>query len=174
MQNFVIVEIVIFFLSIPFILYFASSSLISRTMIASAFVSIAFEIINELVFPFQGTYYPDSLFFFPYFKFPVAIVLLSVFYAGIINILALKISGLFINRFMSVLLFFISIFILNLTSITVENTGIISGYWIHRKAVDISSIHGFVYLFYLLIVLAGSVFVVTGFLKKFKKSDQHF
>jgi hypothetical protein len=56
----------------------------------------------------------------------------------------------------------------------VEKAGIYSGYWVHRQPAGISGIHGYVYLFYLSIVLAGSLFIVSGSLKKFKKTDQHF
>jgi len=174
MIDFAVIEIAIFVLAVPFILYLITSSLMFRSIAASSLVSIILEIVNERSFPVVGTFYPKSLLFFPFFKFPVAIVLLAVLYAGTINIISLKISGLFVNKYLSILSFLISVFILNSSSIYLEKAGIYSGYWVHRQAAGISGIHGFVYLFYLSIVLAGSIFIISGSLKKFKRSDQHF
>jgi hypothetical protein len=174
MVDFAIIEIAIFVVSVPFILYFATSSLMFRSLAASAVVSFALEVVNELVFAAQGTYYPKSLIFMPFFKFPVAIVFLSVLYAGIINITALKISGLFLNRYLSIISFFIAVLILNSASIYVESAGIHSGYWAHSNPESVSMIQKHIYLFYLAVVLPGSIFIAADFLKKFKKTDQHF
>jgi hypothetical protein len=95
MIDFAVIEIAIFFLSVPFILYFFTSTLMFRSLTASAVSSLLLEVINEKVFGSVGTYYPGSLMFFPFFKFPIAIIFLSVFYAGVINFVSLKISGFF-------------------------------------------------------------------------------
>ncbi len=174
MIDFAVIEIAIFFLSVPFILYFFTSTLMFRSLTASAVSSLLLEVINEKVFGSVGTYYPGSLMFLPFFKFPIAIIFLSVFYAGVINFVSLKISGFFVNKYVSISAFLISVFSLNSISIYVEKAGIYSGYWVHRQPAGISVIHGYVYLFYLSIVLAGSLFIVSGSLKKFKKTDQHF
>lgn len=174
MIDFAVIEITIFVLSIPFILYFITSSLMFRVLISSAAVSIMLEIVNERFFPLEGTYYPKSLIFFPFFKFPVAIVFLAVLYAGLINLIALKISGIFVKKILSMITFLISVLVLNSAAIYVEKAGIYSGYWVHRQPAGISGIHGYIYLFYLLIVLTGSLLIVAGSFKKFKKTDQHF
>ncbi|HQO93078.1 MAG TPA: hypothetical protein PLX56_12195 [bacterium] len=174
MVDFAVIEITIFVLSVPFVLYFITSSLMVRALAASAAVSIMLEIVNERFFPLEGTYYPKSLIFFPFFNFPVAIIFLAVLYSGLINLISLKISEIFVKKILSVITFFVSVLVLNSLSIYIERAGIYSGYWVHRQPAGISGIHGYVYLFYSLIVLAGSLFIVSGSLKKFKKTDQHF
>lgn len=174
MIDFAVIEIAIFVMSVPFILYFSTSTLMFRALVSSAAVSMFLEVINERVFGSVGTHYPRSLIFFPFFKFPIAIVFLSVFYAGLINFISLKISMFFVNKYVSMTAFLISVLVLNSSSIYVEKAGIYSGYWVHRQPAGISGIHGYVYLFYLLVVLSGSIFILSGSLKKFKKTDQHF
>lgn len=171
MVDFAVIEISIFVVSVPFILYFASSSAMFRAMMASAVVSFTLEIVNEKGFSMQGTYYPKSLFFMPFFKFPVAIILLSVLYAGIINIAAFKVSRLFMNRVVSAISFFVAVLLFNISALYVENAGIYSRYWVHSNADGIPLIQKHIYFFYLLVVLAGSVFVISGSLKKSKRTD---
>ncbi|MGI6395232.1 MAG: hypothetical protein ACOX2F_11000 [bacterium] len=170
--DFAVIEIVIFIVSISFILYFLKSPFMFKAIVLSALTSISLEIVNEKAFEYVGTNYPGSLIFFPFFKFPVAIVLLSVFYSGVINLIALKISELSKYKFLSIFLFVISILFLNGFSIFVEKGGIYLKYWKHLKAADVTIIFWQVYLFYFTVVAAGSVFIIRESLKRFKRFER--
>ena len=160
MAPFVVIEALIFIVTIPATAYFLISKRMFLPVAASATASIILEIVNERVFAGQGTYYPASLLFFPGFKFPVAIVLLSVFYCCTLNFAAFKISNLSAKRHVSLLIFAVSIFTLNLFSLAIEKAGLASGYWMARYTAGMAAIYGPVYLFYLAVVIPGSFFFI--------------
>ena len=157
-------EIVILIVVIPFVwLLFRK---VGTPLWASLIVTTILEILNETVLADVGTFYPEILIPFPFFKFPVLIVLLGCFYSGVINFAALKVSGFFANKYLSAFAFLLSVALMNLLSILVECTGIYTGYWVHKGAAGISAIYFPVYLYYLLIVVSSSVFIVSGFFRK--------
>ena len=160
MAPFVMIEALIFIVTIPAITYFLISKRMFLPVAASALTSIILEIVNERVFAGQGTYYPASLLLFPGFEFPVAIVLLSVFYCCILNLTALKISDLSAKKTVSLLIFTVSVFVLNLLSLAIEKAGLASGYWMARYNAGMAAIYGPVYLFYLAVLLSGSFFFI--------------
>lgn len=155
-------EIIIFAVTIPFLWYFWAKTKIGKPLPASMFTAAVFEIVNETVFAKVGTFYPEVLVPFPFFKFPLAIILLGGFYSGIINFAALKISKFFKNRYLSLSVFLFSLVSINTISILVEKAGIYSGFWQHRQPGGISNIYFEVYVYYLLIVLPASVFIASG------------
>lgn len=170
MAPFVVIEALIFIVTIPATAYFLISKRMFLPVAASATASIILEIVNERVFAGQGTYYPASLLFFPGFKFPVAIVLLSVFYCCTLNFAAFKISNLSAKRLVSLLIFAVSIFTLNLFSLAIEKAGLASGYWLPRYHGEMSLIYGSIYLFYLTVVLSGSFFFIRKIMQQ-ERSD---
>ena len=166
MAPFILIETLIFAVTVPAIVYFLISKRMFLPVIASAIASIALEIVNERFFAGQGTYYPASILLFPGFAFPVAIVFLSVFYCYIVNLAAMKISKLSADRRISLLIFIVSIFALNLFSLAIEKAGLASGYWLPRYRGEMSLIYGSIYLFYLTVVLSGSFFFIRKIIKK--------
>lgn len=157
-------EIAILVATLPFIWYFFRK--IGFSLIASMLVAAIFEIVNETVFAKVGTFYPKVMIPFPFFNFPVMIVLLGGLYSGIINFAALKISKFFKNRFLSVTIFLLSAALMNIISILIESAGIYSGFWVHKQPSGISTIYFAVYVYYLLIVFSASVFIIFGFFRK--------
>lgn len=166
MAPYVLIETLIFAVTIPAVFYFLVSKRMFLPVIAPAAASTALEVVNERVFSGQGTYYPASVLFFPGFAFPVAIILLSVFYCCIVNIAAMKISKLAAGRRVSLLVFAVSLAVLNLFSLAIEKAGLSAGYWMAQYYGGMSLIYGSIYLFYLTVVLSGSWFFLRGFLKK--------
>ncbi len=166
MAPYVLIETLIFAVTIPAVFYFLVSKRMFLPVIAPAAASTALEVVNERVFSGHGTYYPASVLFFPGFAFPVAIILLSVFYCCIVNIAAMKISKLAADRRVSLLVFAVSLAVLNLFSLAIEKAGLVSGYWRARYTVEISQIYGYVYLYYLIILFSGSCFFLREFLRK--------
>ena len=157
-------EIAILVATFPFIWYFFRK--IGFSLIASMLVAAIFEIVNETVFADVGTFYPKVLIPFPFFNFPVMIVLLGGFYSGIINFAALKVSEFFKKRFLSASVFLLSAALMNIISILIESAGIYSGFWVHKQPSGISTIYFAVYVYYLLIVFSASVFIVFSFFRK--------
>lgn len=170
MAPFVLMEVLIFAVTVPVIAYFLISKKMIFPVIASALASTVLEIVNERVFAGQGTYYPASLLLFPGFAFPTAIVLLSVFYCCIVNLAALKISKLSADRRISLLIFAVSLAALNLFSLAIEKAGLASGYWLPRYHGEMSLIYGSIYLFYLTVVLSGSFFFIRKIMQQ-ERSD---
>jgi len=166
MTPFILIEALIFALTVPAIAYFLISKRMILPVIASALASTVLEIVNERVFAGQGTYYPASILFFPGFAFPVAIVLLSVFYCCIVNLAAMKISKLSADRRVSLLVFAVSLAALNLFSLAIEKAGLSTGYWLPRYRSEMSLIYGSIYLFYLTVVISGSSFFIRRIMKK--------
>ena len=166
MALFVVVEIAVFIVTVPFLWYFTAKTAIGKALFASMFAAAALEIVNETVFDGVGTFYPDVLLTFPFFNFPVAIILMGGFYSGIINFSALKAAKLFKSRFLRATVFLIAAALMNLLSIAVESAGIYSGLWKHSQPTGISTIYFAVYLYYLIIVFSASVFIFCGLLKK--------
>lgn len=163
-----ITEILIFTISIPILIfYFRFSKFLFLSLSVSAVTAFLLEIVNERIFLQHGTFYPFSLLRFPFFQFPVAIVLLGGLYAGTIDFFALKITKGIKNRLFAFLVFTFSVLIFNLSSIFVEKTGILLEYWIHR--IDISNLYPWFYLYYLTFVLSGSFFSLP---EVFKKEDK--
>ena len=157
-------EIAVLAAVIPFILYFFRK--IGWPLSVSMVAATILEIVNETVFAGVGTFYPEVMIPFPFFNFPVMIVLLGGFYSGVINFAALKISGFFRNKYLSAAVFLLSAALMNVLSIFVENIGIYSGFWVHKQASDISAVYFAVYIYYLLIVFPVSVFVAFRFLRR--------
>ena len=157
-------EIAILAAAIPFLLYFFRK--LGLPLLASMVVAAVLEIVNETVFAKVGTFYPKVIVPFPFFNFPVLIVLLGGIYSGIINFAALKISKFFKNRFLSVTIFLLSAALMNIISILIESAGIYSGFWVHKQPSGISTIYFAVYVYYLLIVFSASVFIIFGFFRK--------
>ena len=89
-------EIAILAAAIPFLLYFFRK--LGLPLLASMVVAAVLEIVNETVFAGVGTFYPKVIVPFPFFNFPVLIVLLGGIYSGIINVCALKISCFFLEK----------------------------------------------------------------------------
>lgn len=165
----IFVEILIFAVSIPiFIFYFRYSKHLFLSLSVSAVTALILEIMNEKILVENGTFYPFSLLRFPFFQFPVAIVLLGGIYAGTIDFLALKISKRIKNRLLIFLTFTFSVLILNLCSIFVEKTGILLEYWVHRYRAKISDLYPWFYIYYLIIVLSGCFFSLPELFKKSK------
>ncbi|MBO4440911.1 hypothetical protein J5834_02240 [bacterium] len=159
-------EIVILIVVIPFVwLLFRK---VGTPLWASLIVTTILEIVNETVLTGGGTFYPEILIPFPFFKFPVLIVLLGCFYSGVINFAALKVSGFFANKYLSAFAFLLSVALMNLLSILVESIGIYTGYWVHNGAAGVSAVYFPVpvYIYYLFIVVSASVFIVSGFFRK--------
>ena len=92
-------EIAILAAATPFLLYFFRK--LGLPLLASMVVAAVLEIVNETVFAGVGTFYPKVMIPFPFFNFPVMIVLLGGLYSGIINFAALKVSKFFKKRFLS-------------------------------------------------------------------------
>lgn len=116
--------------------------------------AFALEAVNDFVFSGVGAFYPNSLFYFPFTGFPVAIVLAGSLYAVFFHFISVKIfSYLQLEKpFLKYLIFMI----LLLLSIPFEFCGQISGYWKLHETVDpdhyityLSS----VYLFYFAVTL---------------------
>ncbi len=166
MAPFVVIEVLIFIVTIPAITYFLISKRMFLPVAASALTSIILEIVNECVFAGQGTYYPASLLLFPGFAFPVAIVFLSVFYCCFLNFTAFKISDLSAKKPVSLLIFSVSVFVLNLLSLAIEKAGLASGYWLPRYNAGMAAIYGPVYLFYLAVLLSGSFFFIRRIISR--------
>ncbi len=157
-------EIAILVATLPFIWYFFRK--IGFSLIASMVVATVLEIVNETVFADVGTFYPKVMIPFPFFNFPVVIILLGGFYSGIINFAALKVSKFSKNGFLSATLFLLSAAVMNIISILIESAGIYFGFWVHKQPSGISAIYFAVYVYYLLIVFSASVFIVSGFFRK--------
>lgn len=157
-------EIAILAAAIPFLLYFFRK--LGLPLLASMVVAAVLEIVNETVFAGVGTFYPKVIVPFPFFNFPVLIVLLGGIYSGIINVCALKVSGFFKNKYFSAAAFTVSAALMNAASIFVESVGIYSGFWVHRQPSGISGIYFAVYIYYLIILFSSSFFVVFGFLRR--------
>ncbi len=117
---------------------------------AGSLLSVILEIINERWFAGQGTVYPVvALRFYP-FDFPVAIVLFTGMYAALVAWSAWRLSNLFPTQSL-VLRCLTSLFwtmLLNLSSIGIEHLGVLSGWWRHQRAIELSTIYPFIYLFY--------------------------
>jgi len=157
-------EIAILAAAIPFLLYFFRK--LGLPLLASMVVAAVLEIVNETVFADVGTFYPKVMIPFPFFNFPVMIVLLGGLYSGIINFAALKVSKFFKKRFLSASVFLLSAALMNIISILIESAGIYSGFWVHKQPSGISGIYFAVYIYYLLIVFSASVFIVYGFFRE--------
>lgn len=159
MHYFYLMEIIIFVLFVLCVKFFA----VSRNRVFAFFsaftASALLEIANEVLFSTEGTYYPDSFLYFPFFRFPLAIVCLGSFYSYCISMVCLKFSKYFNSYTKKIAVFIIAAFVLNFTSLLIESAGMYSGYWIHKKATDISEIWYFVYLFYLVISFSGAFFI---------------
>ena len=157
-------EIVLLVATIPFLWYFFRK--IGMPLFASMAVAAVLEIVNETVFAGVGTFYPEVVLPFPFFKFPVLIVLIAGIYSGIVNFAALKISQSFSGKYLRAAVFMISAAVLNIVSIVVESVGIYSGFWQHRQPSGISTIYFAVYVYYLLIVFAASIFTAFSICRR--------
>ena len=166
MAPFLLIETVIFAVTLPLLAYFLISKRMIFPVLAPALVSVALEIVNECVFAGEGTYYPGSLLFFPGSAFPVAIVLLSAAYSCAVNFDAAKISELSAKRYVSLSIFIVSLFLLNFCSFAVEKGGLSSGYWLPRYSSEMRTVYGYVYLFYLAVVFSGSFFFIRRIMKR--------
>ena len=155
-----IVEIVIYTCFVVFVYLYCTS--ISRFLSLTGFMvsSTALEIINITTFRSQGAIYPESTFYFPGYRFPVAIIFLSAIYGGTVGVISLKIVNFIKPKVFRKSIFLIIAALLNLSSILIEKAGIISGYWIHEKVKNIADIWQFVYLFYFGVLLGGIVFLL--------------
>jgi len=155
-----LIEILIFTSFVIFVVFYCTS--INRFLSLLAFLasSTALEIMNLSVFKGQGTRYPESIFYFPGYRFPVAIVLFSAIYGGVIALISLRIINTIKPKHLRKILFFFIAAGLNFVSIFVEKAGIMSGYWIHEKVKNVTDIWHFVYLFYFVVVISGIFFLV--------------
>lgn len=166
-------EIVIIAATIPVLWYFQAKAKIGKPLLVSMVIATILEIVNETVFAGVGTFYPKVLIPFPFFNFPVLIVLLGGIYSGIINFSALKATECFKNRFAGAAAFLTLAALMNSFSILVEKAGIYSGFWQHSQPTGISTIYFAVYIYYLIIVFPASVFIAIGILnQKVSRSSQ--
>lgn len=156
----VIIEIVIFGMFILFFRGFISSRNNMLSFAAVIIMATLLEIVNERFFSSQGTFYPSSILYMPYFRFPVAIICLSSVYSFIIYLAARRMSGYFKDGAVKVSVFIAFVCILNFFSLFIEKAGMMSGYWVHQKAMSVTGIWLAVYGYYFLIVLPGSFFIV--------------
>jgi len=76
-----VIETVIFALFILLFRGFISSRSNMLSFAAVIIMATLLEIVNERFFSSQGTFYPSSLLYMPYFRFPVAIICLSAVYS---------------------------------------------------------------------------------------------
>jgi len=164
-ERFVIIEIVIFLLFILLLRYLVSSRSNINAFIAVSVITTVMEVLNERFFSGQGVIYPDSLLYFPYFKFPVAIICMGVIYSFLIYSAANKIIAYVKNSQIKIFMFLVSISVLNSASLIVENAGISSGYWIHQKVQSVTASWYVIYGFYFVIIMSGAVFVLSGYKK---------
>lgn len=153
-----IVEIVIYTGFVIFLFFYVSSATRALSLLGFMATSVLLEVMNISFFHQQGTVYPESIFYFPGYKFPVAIILFSAIYGGFIGLLSLKIVNFFKPGFGKTV-FILTAAVLNLLSVFVEKAGIMTGYWIHQKAQNINDIWYYVYLFYFAVILGGIVFL---------------
>ena len=163
-----IVEIVIYTSFVVFIYLYCTS--ISRFLSLIGFMasSTALEIMNITTFRAQGAIYPESIFYFPGYRFPVAIICFSAIYGGIISILSLKIVHILKPKVLRKSIFLTVAAILNLFSIVVEKAGVMSGYWMHEKVKDVTDIWHFIYLFYFGVIFGGIIFLFEESQRKTK------
>ena len=159
-ERYAIIEMVIFTLFIVSFRGFISSKSNILSFATVTVMSALLEIVNESFFSSQGTIYPASLLYVPFFRFPVAIICLSSIYSFIIYFAARRISGYFKDFAVKVSVFMVFVCVLNFFSLFIEKAGMLSGYWVHQKAVSVTGIWLAVYGYYFMIVLAGSVFIV--------------
>lgn len=155
-----LIEILIFTGFVIFAVLYCTS--LNRILSIFAFLasSTALEIMNLSVFKGQGTIYPESILYFPGYRFPVAIVLFSAIYGGIIVLISLRIINTIKPKHLRKTLFFFIAAGLNFASLFIEKAGIMSGYWIHEKVKNVTDIWHFIYLFYFVVVISGIFFLV--------------
>ncbi|MFO7735198.1 MAG: hypothetical protein R6W70_03160 [bacterium] len=131
-------------------------------MAVTAVISIILELINENVFPHEGTYYSNSLLHFPGADFPVFIPILSALYAVGISFSAIKIGYFFKKHpfFISVVCFFI---LIN-TCFIIEYFFTQTGYWTYKVPGAVPLDIGFqVYIFYTALTVPS--FTIISFYK---------
>lgn len=155
-----VIETVIFALFILLFRGFISSRSNMLSFAAVIVMATLLEIVNERFFSSQGTFYPSSLLYMPYFRFPVAIICLSAVYSFIIFLAARKISGYFKEGAVKAVIFMVFVAVFNFSSVFIEKAGMSTGYWVHQKAAGVTGIWLAVYGYYFLIVLPGSFFIV--------------
>ena len=155
-----IIEIVIYTCFVVFLFIYCTSGARFLSLAGFMVSSTALEIMNLTVFQQQGTRYPESIFYFPGYRFPVAIIFFSAIYAGVISLISLKVINLLKPGFFRKSIFLTIVAVLNLASLFIEKLGMASGYWIHEKAKNISDIWYFIYLFYLIVILGGIFFLL--------------
>ena len=99
--------------------------------ITSSLMTIIMEMVNETVFKGVGSYYPASLFYFPGFQFPVAIVAAGGVFTWFIYIMSRNLANLFseIDGFFFHWIHLLLFLILLLSCVLVEIVGEGVGYW---------------------------------------------
>lgn len=160
MESYAVIEIVIFGMFILFFRGFISSRSNILSFASVIVTAVLLEIVNERFFSSQGTFYPASLLYVPYFRFPAAIICLSAVYSFVIFLAARKMSGYFMEGSVKAVVFMVFVAVFNFSSVFIEKAGMMSGYWVHQKAAGVTGIWLAVYGYYFLIVLPGSFFIV--------------
>jgi len=167
--NIIVFEIFILISGILFLFYqFVNKKRYRIPFFVGIFTATIAESINEFVFHGQGTYYPDSLIYFPFLNFTVAIIVAGALFAVFIHFATVKTFNSFMlkNSLWKYLIF--TIFMM--FSIPFELVGLWSGYWVLHKGFPKDEYVLFyffsVYIFYVAFTLP--VFIVSE-LKNFDK-----
>jgi hypothetical protein len=160
---YIIIEILIFSAWIYLIMFKKEKN---HTTVMEKFIILIFaipatiimEIINEVIFKNEGAYYPASLFYFPGYKFPTAIILAG----GIFSWFIYSLSGKMANRILKtngihyniihVLCFLLFLSICGL----VEMAGITVKYWqYYQQPIMDRYLYLGVYVFYFAFAFPG-------------------
>ncbi|MCK5808853.1 hypothetical protein KAH37_07720 [bacterium] len=158
MSSYLIIEITIFvvWLAIFLISFIKKDSPSLLALLVPLPIAIVLEVMNEVVFQGEGTYYPGTLVAFPGFSFPVAIILLSSLFAFFVCFV--------LSRFKkSMIVKLLLLAVLTLLFFPVEMLFTAVEYWKYNMPPN-NIVYLFMYLYYAVIV--WPVCLIAGMQKK--------
>jgi hypothetical protein len=152
---YIILEIIIFISTAVFLFYqFVNRGKYRIPFFVGIVATIAVESVNEFVFAGQGTFYPQSLIYFPFTRFTFGIVFLGALYSIFIHCITLKLFAF--SGFRNVLFKYLIYLLVLIVSIPFELSGIYLGYWKLHKIIPAGH-----YLYYYLVSVYIFYFAFT-------------